>query len=152
VSPVHSDLEVVTATADECLDLRRRVLRTGTPSDDPRFEEDADPATFHLGVRRNGRLICVGTFTPSPAPGRPGRSALRLRGMATEPADQGCGAGRMLLAAAAERGRAAGFDLMWAKARDSALCFYEKAGLHAEGDSFVTADTGLPHHVVIREI
>jgi GNAT superfamily N-acetyltransferase len=148
---VPNDLEVVTLAAADCLDLRRRVLRNGTPSDDPRFEEDDDPATFHLGVRRDGRLICVGTFTPAPAPGRPER-ALRLRGMATEPADQGCGAGRTLLTAAADRGRAAGFDLMWAKARDSALGFYEKAGLHAQGDSFLTADTGLPHHLVVAEL
>jgi hypothetical protein len=42
--------------------------------------------------------------------------------------------------------------VLWAKARDTAVGFYERLGMHAEGDGYVTPDTGLPHHTVILDL
>ena len=149
-SPEADVATVVAVDAADCLDLRRRVLRDGTPSGDPTFPEDDEPTTLHLGVLDDGgRLVGVATFLHRPCPGRPEMAAVQLRGMAVEPAQQGSGVGRILLTAALERLRAEGADVLWAKARDQSLGFYERLGLHVEGDGYVTSDTGLPHHTVV---
>jgi GNAT superfamily N-acetyltransferase len=146
-------MEVIEVDAVTCLDLRRRVLRSGTPSTDPRFAEDDRAETFHLGaVEDDGRLLGVITFTPQPTPLRPGAAAIQLRGMATEPSARGKGAGRALFVTGLARLRDDGFTVVWAKARDSALGFYEGMGMHVEGDGYVTEETGLPHHTVVMDI
>jgi GNAT superfamily N-acetyltransferase len=145
-------LEVVEVDTAACLDLRRRVLRAGTPSTDPRFAEDDRPGTFHLAAVAGGRVLGVVTFTPQPLASRPDAHAAQLRGMATEPDARGTGAGRAVFEAGVERLRAAGYTVLWAKARDSALGFYERIGMHAEGDGYVTAETNLPHHTVVMDL
>jgi GNAT superfamily N-acetyltransferase len=145
-------LEVVEVDTAACLDLRRRVLRAGTPSTDPHFAEDDRPGTFHLAAVAGGRVLGVVTFTPQPLETRPDAYAVQLRGMATELDARATGAGRAVFEAGVERLRAAGYAVLWAKARDSALGFYERMGMHAEGDGYVTAETGLPHHTVVMDL
>ena len=146
-------LTVVEISAEDAHDLRRRVLREGTPSDEVRFEQDAWPATFHLGARdAAGGLVGIATFFPSPTPLREGRLAAQLRGMAVDTAQQGTGIGRQLLDAAMERLRNAGFEVLWANARDTALPFYRRLGMEVVGEGFLTSDTKLPHHVVVRDL
>ncbi len=41
---------------------------------------------------------------------------------------------------------------MWANARDTALGFYAAHGFEVVGDGFVTTDTRLPHHRVVRPL
>ena len=145
-------MEVVDVDAGACLELRRCVLRAGTPVADPHFPEDERADTFHLAARRDQRVVGVITFTSEPAPSRPGAPAARLRGMATDPDARGTGAGRALFEAGVERLRAAGVTVVWAKARDSALGFYERMGMHVEGDGYITEETGLAHHTVVMDI
>ena len=146
-------LTVVEISAEDAHDLRRRVLREGTPSDEVRFEQDAWPATFHLGARdAAGALVGIATFFPSPTPWRDGHQAAQLRGMAVDTAHQGTGIGRQLLDAAMERLRTAGFEVLWANARDTALPFYRRLGMEVVGEGFLTSDTKLPHHVVVRDL
>jgi GNAT superfamily N-acetyltransferase len=133
--------------------LRRRILREGTPSDEVRFVEDARPGTFHLGAHdRTGALVGIATFFPSTTSFREGRQAAQLRGMAVATEHQRTGVGRALLEHAIGRLRAAGFEVLWANARDTALPFYERMGMEVVGDGFVTRDTRLPHHVVVRDL
>ena len=147
-----SPLTVVEISAEDAHDLRRRVLREGTPSDVVRFEQDAWPTTFHLGARdADGALVGIATFFPSPTPWRDGK-AVQLRGMAVEAAHQGAGIGRQLLDEAMERLRNAGFEVLWANARDTALPFYRRLGMEVVGEGFLTTDTKLPHHVVVRDL
>jgi GNAT superfamily N-acetyltransferase len=148
-----SALTVVEISAEDAHDLRRRVLREGTPSDEVRFEQDAWPATFHLGARdAAGALVGIANFFPSPTPWRDGHKAAQLRGMAVETGRQGTGIGRQLLDAAMERLRTAGFEVLWANARDTALPFYRRLGMDVVGEGFLTRDTKLPHHVVVRDL
>jgi GNAT superfamily N-acetyltransferase len=100
----------------------------------------------------HGRLVGVATFASRPYPDRPGVAAVQLRGMAVETAQHGRGIGQLLLTAAMDRLRAQGTELLWAKARDQALGFYERLGMHVEGDGYITADTRLPHHTVVIEL
>jgi GNAT superfamily N-acetyltransferase len=143
---------VVEMTAEQTHDLRRRVLRVNVPTTEVHFPEDDRPDTFHLGVEADGAIVVTSTWSADPCPLRPGARAIRLRGMATEPGLQGAGYGRLLLAAATERARAAGFTVAWATARDSALGFYARCGFATEGEGFVHEETQLPHHVVVYEL
>lgn len=149
-----AELLVVELTSEETHDLRRRVLRAGTPSDVVVFAQDADPATFHLGVRSGatGQLLAVSTYTPAGTDLRPGAVAWQLRGMAVDSGLQGHGVGKMLLSTAIERLRHEGAEVLWANARDSAMAFYERLGMTMVGPGFTTADTLLPHHRVVLDL
>lgn len=94
----------------------------------------------------------VATFVPRPYAGRPGVAGVQLRGMAVETELHGRGIGELLLTMAMEQLRARGTKVLWAKARDSALGFYERLGMHVEGEGFITEDTLLPHHTVVVEL
>ena len=45
-----------------------------------------------------------------------------------------------------------GFTLVWARARDAALAFYERHGFTVEGDGFIDQATQMPHHVITRAL
>ena len=81
---------VVELTAEATHDLRRRVLRTGTPSTDVVFADDDAPTTVHLGlVDEQGTVIAISSWAWRPFPADPsGRRAVQLRGMAVDPARQ----------------------------------------------------------------
>jgi GNAT superfamily N-acetyltransferase len=149
---VTTPLVVGEATVDEIVELRRRVLRDGTPSAEPRLHEDDTPGAFHLAGRVDGELVACVSFMPQDTPLRPGQPAWRFRAMAVDPSVQGSGFGRVILAAGIERVRALGVPVVWASARDSAIGFYESMGMHVEGDGYVDANTALPHHVVIVDL
>lgn len=139
-------------TAD-VLELRSAVLRTGTPSSDPGFPEDDLPGTFHLAVRSpDGAVIATSTWLPRAFPPEPDLAALQLRGMATALDRQGAGLGSVLVEAGVGVARDLGCALVWARARDSALGFYRRAGFDVVGDGFVDATTALPHHLVARAL
>lgn len=135
-------------------DLRRRVLRDGRP-ENLAFPEDDRPGALHLGLRQTpaGPLLAVASFSPEATPHRPGRSGIRLRGMAIEPALQGRGIGRRLLEEAIGRLRADGVEVLWANGRDGALGFYQRLGFEIVGEGFLAGPAGdIPHHVVVLDL
>jgi thiamine transport system ATP-binding protein len=127
-------------------DLRRRVLRNGTPSQELNYGQDDAPGTVHLAARRGPTLVGVSTWAAEGWPDRPDVPAVRLRGMAVEPGLQNSGIGAALVRAGLERAWARGADLVWASARDSALGFYLRLGFTVVGEEFTDAATGLAHH------
>lgn len=129
------------------------MLRAGTPSDVVVFDGDDEPDTFHLGARLGNHLIGVSTWLSRPAPGRPPSTrAVQLRGMAVEPANRGGGVGEALLDAGVERCRRSGVEVVWARARTTALGFYLAHGFETEGDTFVDQTTGLAHRTIVRPL
>jgi GNAT superfamily N-acetyltransferase len=146
--------EAVPVPVDAILDLRQRVLRTGTVSDDPTFPEDRLPTSAHFAVldHESGAVIACGSVFPSDCPVRPATRAMWLRGMATEPAIQRGGLGSAVIDAIVMWSRAQGAELLWAKARDTALGFYDALGFTTVGDGFINEDTGLPHHLVLLDL
>ena len=113
---------------DVVLPLRSAVLRGGGPAALP---GDDDPATVHLAARTpDGRVVGVVRLGPAPCPWRPdARAPWQLRGMATDPAVRGAGAGRALVDASLALVARRGGDLLWCDARVSAAGFYERMGL-----------------------
>jgi GNAT superfamily N-acetyltransferase len=149
-----SGLVVAEATVDEIVELRRRVLRDGTPSTDPHLAEDDAAGAFHLAGRRPGEdlvVACV-SFLPSPTPHRPDAVAWRFRAMAVDRSLQGTGLGKVILREGFERARARGATAIWASARDIAIPFYEAMGMQVVGDGYVDANTALPHHTVLIDL
>ena len=146
-------MDVVTITATDTHDLRRRVLREGTFSDAVVFDGDDDAGTFHLGVRDgDGTIVAISTWLQRPHPTAPDRPAHQLRGMAIEPALQGSGVGSLLLAAGLAACAERGSEVVWAHARSTALAFYEGHGFVVYGEDYAEAATGLAHVDVVRTL
>lgn len=144
---------VDTASTHEILPLRMAVLRDGTPSRDPRYVEDDHEGTVHLVLRdSNDAIVATSTWLPRPFPEDPGMPAVQLRGMAVDKTLQSSGIGAHLLAAGIERARNLGAHNVWARARDTALRFYERNGMQVVGDAFLDDATGMSHHLVVMKL
>jgi GNAT superfamily N-acetyltransferase len=141
--------EVVEISAADTHALRLSVLRFDTPTKDVEFAEDEWPGSWHLGLRLDGALVGTSSWVPR---AHDGRSAVQLRGMATDRTLQGTGLGGILLEAGCELAASRGFPTVWARARDAALAFYTRHGFVVEGDGFVDQTTQLPHHLVVRTL
>jgi predicted GNAT family N-acyltransferase len=152
--PVHRQTEPVTAepstvTVDEepaavTYSLRGAVLRPD--GGEITWAGDEDPATFHLAARTaEGQVVGVVRFSPAPCPWRPDTAAAwQLRGMATDPAVRGTGAGRALVVEGLARVAARGGDLLWCDARVTAAGFYERMGFTVVTEPFDKPGIG-PH-------
>ena len=139
-------MRLVDLAASDTHDLRRRVLRVGTVTTSVVF--DGDDEAVHLGLVDDG-VVAVSSWFERRHPDRPALTGFQLRGMAVEPERAGSGLGSRLLAGGVER-MAAGAELVWARARDTALTFYTSRGFEVFGEGYVDLSTGLPHHDVIR--
>lgn len=143
----------VEISAADTYPLRVVVLRAGTPTTDVRFHEDDWPGAFHLGIFDDGTLVGTSTWIPRECAGRAEVAAVQLRGMATLTSHHGRGVGSALIAAGIARAAHGGAQFVWANARDTALGFYLAHGFTVDGDidgdGFVDAVTGLPHHRVV---
>jgi GNAT superfamily N-acetyltransferase len=141
--------DVVEITASDTHPLRLAVLRFDTPAKEVVFPEDEWPGSWHLGLRVEGVLVGTSSWVPRP---HGERHAVQLRGMATDRSLQGTGLGGVLLEEGCRRAAAAGFPLVWARARDAALAFYLRHEFVVEGEGFIDQTTQLPHHLVVREL
>jgi GNAT superfamily N-acetyltransferase len=142
--------DIGTATTAEILPLRMAVLRDGTPSRDPRYAEDDHDTTLHLVARgADGVIVATSSWLPRPFPPEPDTPAVQLRGMAVDKSLQSRGVGASLLAAGIAHARGLGAINVWARARDTALVFYERNGMTAVGDVFTDEATGMSHHLVV---
>jgi GNAT superfamily N-acetyltransferase len=151
-------VQVVELAATETHDLRRRVLRVGTRSTEVVWDDDLAAGTVHLGVveaaacdRPAGerRVLAISTWIDRNHPDHPARPGVQLRGMATDPVWARRGLGALLLRAGVERHRTTGVELVWARARDTALDFYLLHGFEVFGRGYVDLTTGLAHHDVV---
>lgn len=141
--------EVVEIDATDTHALRLSVLRFDTPTKEVVFPEDELPGSWHLGARLDGELVGTSSWVPREYQGE---AAVQLRGMATARHLQGAGVGGVLLERGCELAAERGFPLVWARARDAALAFYERHGFEVVGEGFVDQATQLPHHLVVRRL
>lgn len=141
---------MIELTTEETYPLRLSVLRAGTPSTDASFEGDDLATTFHLGVRLAGAVVAVSTWMERRYPDRPDVPGFQLRGMATANAHRGTGLSRLVLEVGLDRCRQLGASLVWARARDEAIGFYERHGFGVIGKGYIDLVTDLPHHDVIK--
>jgi GNAT superfamily N-acetyltransferase len=133
-------MEVRQITPADSADLRREVLRGGR---DVPLPGDESPA-FHVGVYDGPHLVATGNVRPEPAPWLPDEPGWRVRGMATDPAHRGRGAGALVLDALVAHAAAGAGCVLWCNARTPARAFYERAGLVVRGAEWVDPEIG-PH-------
>jgi GNAT superfamily N-acetyltransferase len=145
-------VQVEDIPAEATHDLRWRILRGSRPDATVEFPEDNRPGAFHLAVRHDDTILAVASFSPEPTTYRPRRSAVRLRGMAVDWPFQQHGLGRLLVATVVDRLRAAGTQVLWCNARDSAGGFYARLGFEVVGDGFVLPESGIAHHVMVLDL
>jgi GNAT superfamily N-acetyltransferase len=147
-----SEPVVVELSAEQTHELRRLVLRDGTPSTDVRFDDDDRPDALHLGAESAGEIVAISTWIRRPHPDHPALRGVQLRGMATAPSRRGTGLGSVMLNVGVDRMRDDGVELVWARARDSALGFYTRHGFVVFGHGYVDLATALPHHDIVRRL
>jgi GNAT superfamily N-acetyltransferase len=138
-------------TAAETYPLRLAVLRPNGPHAAAQFPGDEAATTKHFGAFEKTELIGIASLFPAEMPGRPGHSALQLRGMATAPEVRGKGFGPALVKACVAYARDTGMKLIWCNARTSALGFYRKLGWEIVGDEFEIPGVG-PHFHMWRPL
>ena len=134
------------------MDLRVRVLRKGTPVTHCEYPEDDLPDVVHLAIEENESVIATSTWFSKPCPLADDHPAMQLKGMAVDDSQQGRGLGAALVEEGINLARSRGAEIVWARARDSALGFYLSLGFDAVGDGFIDEPTGMPHHIVIKKI
>ena len=143
-------LTVGEVAAEVTYPLRAAVLRPD--GGEIAWAGDQDPATFHLAARLDGRVVGVARFSPAACPWRPeARAPWRLRGMATDPAVRGTGAGRALLIDGLFRLTDRGGDLVWCDARVTAVGFYERFGFTVVTEPFDKPGIG-PHVGMVADV
>jgi len=142
-------IRVVELTAVQTHELRTSLLRDGTDSDEVVFDGDDERTTFHLGATNDDQLVSISSWMCRRYPDLPGHVGHQLRGMATIPAARGSGAGAGLLLAGLDRCSRLGSTVVWARARVTALSFYERHGFETRGHEYVDLTTGLPHHDIV---
>jgi ribosomal protein S18 acetylase RimI-like enzyme len=124
--------------------LRQAVLRPHQELASVSFPGDEAADTLHVGAFGDGVLIAVASVCREAPAGPPDRSAWRLRGMATDPAQRRSGHGRALVHACIEHAQRRGAAQLWCNARLSAADFYRALGFQEEGDPFELPEIG-PH-------
>lgn len=143
---------VRSGSADEILDLRYRVLRTGLPRDAASFDSDGDPRTRHfVAVANSDTIVGCATIMPSTWNGQP---AWRLRGMAVDERWRSRGVGGALLRAI-DASIASDMPLpapqLWCNARTPAVEFYKRNGWVVASDEF-DIETAGPHFMMTRTL
>ena len=143
---------VTSVALSDIMQLRVAVLRKGTPATDCNYPEDNYSDIVHFAIFHDGTAIGASSWFMKECPEKPGIAAIQLKGMAVAEELQGAGLGALLidtgLALANERGAL----IAWARARDSAMGFYERLGFVSTGEGFVDSPTAMPHHIVVRTL
>lgn len=138
--------------AKDCVDLRSRILRPGLDVKYSIYAEDDFESTFHLGISRDNKIICNGTFMKNICPHfLTETSAYRLRGMATDLNFQNQGLGRTILQKAEILLKEKNCKMLWFNARASAFDFYLKCGYEIIGEMFDIPQVG-PHKVMFKKL
>lgn len=134
------------------MQLRVAVLRKGTPATDCNYPEDDYSDVVHFAIFHEDTAIATSSWFTKECPEKPGAAAIQLKGMAVADELQGAGLGALLIDAGLELANERRAEIAWARARDSALGFYERLGFVPTGDGFIDGPTAMPHHIVVRTL
>lgn len=143
---------VTSVSLTDIMQLRVAVLRKDTPATDCNYPEDSYPDVVHFGIIHDGIAIATSSWFMKECPELPDVPAMQLKGMAVADHVQGEGLGALLIDAGLGLATTQGASIVWARARDSAMGFYERLGFVSTGDGFIDGPTAMPHHIVVRTL
>jgi predicted GNAT family N-acyltransferase len=143
MTPHLAPFTVRSASPEELVELRWRVLRAGLPRDEAVFAGDELATSIHVAATDAvGVVVGCATLHLNEWQGAP---AYQLRGMATDPACRRAGLGRQMLAVAeAEVLRRTPVRQLWCNARVPAVGFYQLLGWAVRSEEFEIPTAG-PH-------
>lgn len=144
--------EVVSLSLDDIMSLRVEVLRKGTPVQHCNYPEDEYDDVVHFGIVRDGDTVATSTWFMKQCPLRVGEAAMQLKGMAVRESLHGEGLGALLIERGMRLAQERGAQIVWARARNSAMGFYKRCDFDVAGDEFIDEPTGMPHHIVVRTV
>jgi len=136
---------------DQARRIRHAVLRPDQPFDDVIFPGDDHPTSLHLGAFEGNELVGAATLIQDTCPFNGRDDDWRLRGMATVAKVRNRGIGGMLLSRCIAHACDFGGSRLWCNGRTNAQRFYERHGLRAVGEEFVTPHTG-PHYLFVLDL
>jgi GNAT superfamily N-acetyltransferase len=144
MNSICRELSLDTPEYRASLALREAVLRLPLGLTWSAEELAKEQRATHIGCFLEGKLI--GALALSPEDER----TVRMRLVAVTRPQQGKGAGSALVAFAEERARQAGYRMIVARARETAVPFYRRQGYGVETDVFM--QVGMPHQVVWKQL
>ena len=144
--------EVIALPLEDIMALRVKVLRKDTPVTHCNYPEDTYEDVIHLGVKNENSVVGTSSWFRKECPNLVGETAVQLKGMAVDESLQGTGVGALIISAGVAHALNCGANVVWARARDSALGFYLRCGFTEIGPGYVDEPTGMPHHNVFRRI
>ena len=131
--------------------LRHLELRKGEGFSKTSYLRDNDPATFHMAVIKQDKVVTCATFYPELSENISAQNPYRLRGMATDYAYQRKGYAKGLMNESFNELKARGCDMLWCNARLVAVDFYKSMGFKIFGELFDIAGIG-PHYYMYKKI
>ncbi len=123
--------EIKRISWQQALPLRHEVLWPTKPLE--YCHVAGDDSAIHFGLFVADKLVCVASVFVDDR-------CARLRKFATSASFQGRGLGSAMLSHIIAELRNDGVTYFWCDARESAVEFYKRFGLHPEGDRFFKAD------------
>ncbi len=140
-------MDLVEVPVEATYELRRTVLGWTVPH----TRIDGDGAT-HLALVDHETVVAAVSHVAWRCPAAPDVAARYFWAMAVEAAHRRRGHGRRLLDAVAARARAAGEQVIWADARESAIDFYLACGAYPVGEPYRDDVTGHVDRRVVRYV
>ncbi|MBX3020117.1 MAG: GNAT family N-acetyltransferase [Bdellovibrionales bacterium] len=124
--------------------LRTEVLRKPLGLSFSEVELAAEKDAVHFAAFEGSEIVGCLILVPLSA------AEVRMRQVAVIPAKQGSGIGRLLIEAAENYARFAGFEWMYLNARDSAVQFYLACGYRTVGEPFT--EVTIPHRKMQKRL
>jgi predicted GNAT family N-acyltransferase len=118
-------------TWEDTMSIRHKVLWPNKPIEFCQVKGDLE--ALHFGYFLNNQLVSVASVYLD-------KNSARLRKFATLQEVQGKGIGTRLLNHVLSTIKEESIDYFWCDARESAIEFYTRFGMHAEGDRFYKED------------
>lgn len=106
-----------------------------------------EPGMCAVALTSRGGLLGVARLL-----GAAGDETRQLRQVAVEPAVHGSGVGSALVRELEQAAEEQGASQIVLNARDTAIPFYERLGYTAEGDTFISELTGIPHRFMRKRL
>ena len=136
-------------TAQETRPHRQEILRKGQPPETVIYAKDDNLETIHFAIAEGDEILSIASLEHEPFPLN-GKSAWRMRGVATYPEARGRGYGAMLVQASIDHALSKGSKYIWCNARIAAIPFYTASGFTQHGEEFDIPGAG-PHSMMYRK-
>ncbi|HUH25727.1 MAG TPA: GNAT family N-acetyltransferase [Flavobacterium sp.] len=142
-------IQIKKISADETIDLRHEVLRSGMPKEESVFEGDYDEDTLHLGAFDKEKLVGVITFHHKKTNTFKAHPIYRLTGLAVLEEYRGKGIGKKLIEKGIDKVSKHESVFLWCFARDFAVHFYEKLGFLLKIQQVIIPNIG-SHRIMFK--